>query len=427
MRHLLAILILLAPLACLVPGAAGGGHEVVVARIDGVVDRGTAIYIEDALGEAQRRGVPLVIELHTPGGLVDATLDIDRTLAAATVPVLTYVGPGGGAFAASAGTFILLMGQPSGMAEGASIGSAQPIQVGPGGGAQNASAKVENFLVERIRSIADRTGRDPDVAQRYITENLNQGVDEAMAAGMVDVEAGTLQAFLAGVDGMTARIQGGEVVLSTADARVVRVQPGTLAGTVSLLSNPTLASILLLVGVYALIFGLANPGTFVPETIGALLLLLGLIGLGLFGVTTAGFLLLLLAAVLFVAEVLTPTHGVLTAVGVVALILAIVFLVDDPLLPHGFVRQFMYVGYGMAVVTGGVVFTVVTIAMRSRGRPVADRSIGDRGTALERIDPEGPVEMWGEVWTGRADRPIEAGVPVRVVRRQGMVLDVEEE
>lgn len=424
MMRAVALCLLLAPL--LVPGASADGHEVVVARIGDVVDRGTAIYIKEALDEAQRRGVPLVIELDTPGGLVDATLDIDRLLASAEVPVLTYVGPGGGAFAASAGTFILLMGQPSGMADGASIGSAQPIQVGPGGGSQNASAKVENFLVERIRSIAERTGRDPDIAQRYVTENLNQGATEAIATGMADVQADTLRAFLQAVDGMQARVHGGEVVLTTADARIVRVEPGTLAGTVSLLSDPTLASILLLVGVYSLIFGLANPGTYVPETIGALLLLLGLIGMGLFGVTTAGFLLMLLAAVLLVAEVLTPTHGVLTAVGVITLVLAVVFLIDDPLLPHGFVRQFLFAGYGMAVVTGGVVLAVVTVAMRSRRQPVTDRSIGQHGTALERLDPEGAVEMWGEVWAARAEGTVEEGRPVRVVGREGMVLRVEE-
>lgn len=420
-----ALLALLALALVPFPAAEASGHEVVVARIDGVVDRGTPFYIEDALEEAERRGVPLVIELNTPGGLVDATLEIDGTLAAASVPVLTYVGPGGGAFAASAGTFILLMGHPSGMADGSSIGSAQPIQVGPGGGAQNASQKVENFLIERIRSIAERTGRDPDVAEQYVTENLNQGAEAALSTGMVDVSASSLRGFLVAIDGMDARVDGGTVRLTTADAEVVRVRPGVVSDTVSLLSDPTLASILLLVGVYALIFGLANPGTYVPETIGAILLILGLIGLGLFGVTTAGFLLMLLAAVFFVAEVFTPTHGILTAAGVATLVLAVIFLIDDPLLPRPFVRQFQFIGYGMAVVSGGLVFAVVTVAMRSRHIPVGDRSVGDRGTVLDRIDPEGHVEMWGEVWDARASEAIEAGEPVHVVRREGMLLHVE--
>lgn len=432
-RRTLARLVLLLALALvalpLLPGpeeARASGHEVVVARVSGVVDRGTAIYLEDALEEAERRNAPLVIELDTPGGLVDATLDIDRDLADASVPVLTYVGPGGGAFAASAGTFLLLMGQPNGMADGASIGSAQPIQVGPGGGQQNASAKVENFLVERIRSIAERTGRDPGIAERYVTENLNQNATVAVRTGMVDVQGDTLEAFLDAVDGRSARIGGGgQTVLRTADAQVVRVDPGLLPNTVSILSNPTLASIFLLVGVYTLIFGLANPGTYIPETIGAILLLLGLIGLGLFGVTTAGILLMLLAAAFLVAEVFTPTHGILTVVGVVALILGIVFLLDDPLLPRGFVRQFQFIGYGFAVITGLIVFAMVTVAMRSRKRPVEDRSIGDKGRAMDRLDPDGTVEVWGEVWEATADDgPIEAGERVRVAKRDGLRLTV---
>jgi len=411
--------------ALLAPGAEGASHEVVVARVDGVVGRGTALYIEDALQEAESRGVPLVIELDTPGGLVDATLDIDGLLAQAEVPVLTYVGPGGGAYAASAGTFLLLMGHPSGMAGGATIGSAQPIQVGPSGQSQNASEKVENFLVERIRSIAERTGRDPDIAARYVTENLNQDAAAAVEAGMVDVEADTLRAFLQAVDGRSARVGDGTVVLSTADARIVRHGPGLLPRTVDILSDPTIAFILMMAGLYALIFGLANPGTYVPETIGAILLLLGLIGLGLFGVSTAGFLLILLALVFFVAEVFTPTHGILTMAGVITLLLGAVFLIDGPLLPAGVVRTFMAVAAGMAVVTGLVVFGVVTIAMRSRDRPVPDRSVGDTGVVVDPIDPEGRVEVWGEIWTARSDDgPIALGERVRVLRRQGLVLEV---
>lgn len=420
----LLLALMLPLLAGLAPSADASEHQVVVARIGDVVDRGTSLYIENALETATDRGVPLVIELDTPGGLVDATLEIDRMLADAPVPVLTYVGPGGGSFAASAGTFILLMGQPSGMADGATIGSAQPIQVGPGGGSQNASAKVENFLVERIRSIAERTDRDPDTAERYVTENLNQEADTAVAAGMVDVKADTLRGFLVTVDGMTARTASGPVTLATADADVVRVEPGVLPDLISLLSDPTLASILLLIGVYSLIFGLANPGTFVPETVGAILLILGLVGLGLFGATTAGILLLLLAVIFLVAEALTPSHGLFTAAGVITLVLAVVFLLDDPLLPRDLLRNFLFVGYTLAAVSGAIVFAVITVAMKTRDQPVPDRSIGDRGTAMEPLDLEGPVEVWGEVWSARATEPVAAGAPVRVVARDGMMLTV---
>jgi membrane-bound serine protease (ClpP class) len=418
------VALVLAPMAVGPVEAAGG--VVVLAKVDGVVTRGTALHIEDALRLAEDRGAPLVLQLDTPGGLVEATLDIDRMLARASVPVLAYVGPGGGAFAASAGTFLLLMGQPSGMAPGATIGSAQPIEVGPTGGAQNASGKVTNFLVERIRSIADRTGRDPDVAARFITENLNLDDQEAAELGMVDVQAATLDGFLAAVHGMTARIgTGGTVVLDTKDARIITATPGLLPRVVDILSNPTVSFILFMAGLYSLIFGLANPGTYVPETIGAIMLLLGLIGLGLFGVTTAGFLLLLLAAAFFVAEVFTPTHGVLSVVGVIAMLLAAVFLIDGPLLPHNLQRRFMGLVAVLGIGSGLVVFGVVTLAMRSRSIPVVDRFRHARAIVLEPLAPHGKVEMGGEVWDAVASEPVPAGAAVRVVGRDGLLLHVE--
>ncbi len=393
-----------------------------VARIDDVVGRGTAIYIQNALDYAESKNAPLVIELNTPGGLVDATLEIDNALAQADVPVLTYVGPGDGAFAASAGTFILLMGNPAGMAEGASIGSAQPIQTGPGG-TTNASSKVSNFLVERIRSIAERHDRDPDTAERFITENLNMAGAEALDAGMVDVLAGDLRSFLVGVDGM---VVSGEP-LRTAGARVERVEPGTIAQTIDVLGDPTIAFVLMMAGLYALIFGLANPGTYVPETIGAIMLLLGLLGLGLFGVSTAGFLLIMLAVVFFIAEVFTPTHGILSVAGVATLILAVIFLVDAPLLPRAAMQQFTIVAITLAVLSGGVVFGAVSIAMRSRTAPPTKLDIGDRGVVVEAINPEGTVEAWGEVWTAKAQHPIGVGAHVRILKRDGLMLTVTEE
>ncbi len=405
----------------------GGSHEVLLVNVTGVVTRGTLIHIEDALGEAEARGVPLVIQLDTPGGLVDATLDIDRAISRSTVPVLTFVGPRGG-FAASAGTFILLMGHPSGMVPGTTIGSAQPIQSSPDGSTQPADDKVKNFLVERMRAIAERHDRDPDVAERFITENLNLEADEAIDTGMVEYLDRDVASFIRSVHGSRANVADGTWLLDTENARIVTYERGALAGLVDIIGNPQVSFILFLVGLYALIFGLANPGTYVPETIGALMLLLGIIGLGLFSTSTAGVLLLAVAGIFFVAEVFTPTHGVLTIVGVIALALGAVFLLDEPLLPASFLQTFFIVGLAAAVTSGAITFGAVTVALKARKLPTRVGLVGERARVLEDLQPEGRVTLRGEVWTAHLEDadgpPVPAGAAVEVVHREDLRLTV---
>jgi membrane-bound serine protease (ClpP class) len=408
------------------PADAQGGNEVLWVRISGVIGEGTALHVRDAIEEAEQRNVPLVLELNTPGGLVDSTLDIDLAVAGARIPVLAFVGPASG-FAASAGTFILLMGQPTGMAPSTSIGSAQPITVGPDGSTQAADDKVVNFLVGRIRAIAERTGRDADVAERFVTENLNLNRTEAERLNMVDLLADDVESFVRAAHGMTARTATGSVVLDTENARLVSHERGVLAGIVDILSNPQIAFILILIGTYALIFGLANPGTYVPETIGALLLLLGLIGLGLFTTSTAGILLLLLAIIFFVAEVFTPTQGILSAAGVIALLFSVVFLVDEPLLPGGVQRTFYFVGIALAILSGGAAFFAATIALKTRRAPARDSLIGKRVLVVEDLAPSGRVSIFGEIWSARTNGPaLKAGTEASITGREGLTLIVEE-
>lgn len=410
------------------PAGAQSGNEVLLVDIEGVITQGTAIHVQDAIDAAEARGAIVLLRLETPGGLVDATLEIHKAIVRAEVPVLTYVGPAG-AEAASAGTLILLMGHPAGMAPDTQIGSAQPITVAPDGSTDAAGDKVENFLVERMRLIAERTGRNASLAERFITENLNMDEDEASAAGLIDAVAPDARAFLDAVDGMPARIGAGDdtVVLATAGARIVDFERSLLSRTVDLLSNPQIAFVLVLAGTYAVVFGLANPGSYVPETIGALLLIIGFIGLGLFSTNTAGLLLLGLALVFFVIEVFTPTNGILTGVGVVAMILAAVFLLDEPLLGRGFLRTFYFVGLALAVLSGGAVFGAVTLAVRTRNKPVSDRMRDARGIVLEAVDDRaGRVSVHGEVWTARSRTPLPEGTAVRVVDHVGLLLHVEE-
>lgn len=420
---LLALAVLVLPLASTL-AQSDGGKQVLVVSIEGTVTRGTAIVVTEAIEEAEERNAPLVIRLDTPGGLVSATLEIKKQIARANVPVLTFVGPRG-AFAESAGTFILLMGHPNGMAPNTQIGSAQPIVQGAGG-VQNASSKTTKFLIGQIQEIADRTNRNQTIAKRFITQNLNLNATEALRKGMIDHIEPDLRAFVEAVDGEQAIVGGGTQTLDTDGARLVHVDRGLVAQIVDLISNPQIAFVLFLVGIYGVIFGLAAPGTFVPETIGALSLVLGLIGLGLFNTSTSGLVLILLAALFFVAELFTPTHGVLATAGVVAMILGAIFLIDEPLLSRDFLQTFRTVGIASAVLSGGVVLGAVWVALKTRSQPVEDTVEGNEGEALTRIDPEGQIRVHGERWKARTDEgPIPRGSRVRVLERDGLTLTVE--
>jgi membrane-bound serine protease (ClpP class) len=410
----------------LVPAATGqeGGSTVFVTDVEGTVTRGTALQVEDAIEEAEEADRPLVIRLDTPGGLVDATLDIGTAVARSDVPVLTYVR--GGGWAQSAGTFIFLMGHPNGMANGTQIGSAQPIVQSQSGGTQNASEKVTNALLERIRSIADRNGRNPDVAERFITENLNLNASEAQRRGMSDHTANDVHAFLDAVHGEEANVGEGTRTLATANAQLEHVEEGALVQLVEVVGNPQVAFVLFLIGLYGVIFGLAAPGTLVPETIGALALVLGLVGLGLFDAGTSGLLLILLASAFFVAEIFTPTHGVLATAGAVALVLGAIFLLDEPLLSRDFLHRFQIVAVISAVFSGGVALGAVALAVRTREQPPRDTVEGREAETLSSLDPEGQVFFRGERWKARtADRQtIAEGRTVVIEGRDGLTLVV---
>ncbi len=418
-----AFLALLAAPALLVAPAEGASHEVHVATLDGIITKGTAAYVQDAIDDAEAAGVPLVLLLETPGGLVDATLDIHKSILRARIPVMTFVGPVG-AEAASAGTIILLMGHPAGMAPQTQIGSAQPITTSPDGESKAAGDKVENFLVERMHQIAERTGRNASLAERFITENLNMGAQDALDAGLIDSVSQDVETFIRDMHGREAIVgDSGSVVLDTRNARVRHVEPGVLPQTLDILGNPQVAFVLFMVGLYGLIFGLTNPGTYVPETIGALALLLALIGFGLFDQRTAGLLLMLLAIVFFVAEAFTPTNGLLTIVGVVALVAAAIMVLDEPLLPRGFIQVFRWTAITMAVVSGAVAGFAAWLAAQTRGIPVA-QAAGTSGTAITDISPHGKVMVGGEIWSATAAEAIAKGQAVEVTGRQGLRITV---
>jgi len=415
----------------LITGAAKAeAQEVLLVEIEGTITAGTTQFIQESLAEAEQGEYEaLLLSLNTPGGLVDATLDIIQDILNSPVPVLTYVHPRG-AIAASAGTFIMLSGHLAAMAPGTTIGAAMPVTMQPGGeGQQKASEKTIKFLAGHMRNIAEERGRPAELAGRFVTENLTLGAEAAADRGVIDFRAQDYTALLEQVDGRVVNLGGKEVALSTAGAELNKRDMNFRQQVSSFISNPQVAFILLMLGVYGIFFGLNMPGTFVPEIIGALSLILALFGLGMFDINALGIVLIVIAVILFVAEAFTPTFGIFTALGAAALLAGALMLPVEPLLPGGWYREFIITVLGMVAVTVAFFILVITKLIASSRRPPAHRDFGLKGFggfATEDLNPEGLIKIRGEWWRARSAGgeviPKESRVTVR--DKDGMVLIV---
>lgn len=405
-------------------------QEVLLIEIEGTITAGTTQFIQESLEEAEQGQYDaLLLSLNTPGGLVDATLGIIQDILNSPVPVLTYVHPRG-AIAASAGTFIMLSGHVAAMAPGTTIGAAMPVTMQPGSeGQQKAGEKTIKFLAGHMRNIAEERGRPAELAGRFVTENLTLGAEPAEERDIIDLQANDYTALLDQVDGRTVNVRGKEVRLSTAEAELSTQDMNFRQQVSSFISNPQVAFILLMLGVYGIFFGLNMPGTFIPEIIGALSLILALFGLGMFDINTLGIVLIVIAIILFVAEAFTPTFGIFTAFGAAALLTGALMLPVEPLLPGGWYREFIITVLGMVAVTVAFFILVITKLIASSRRPPAHADFGMKGfegTVTEVLNPDGLIKIRGEWWRATsADGeviPKESRVTVR--DKDGMVLIV---
>lgn len=406
--------------------------RVMVLSVEGMVTAGTTGYLRSGISLAVEEGFDLlVIKLNTPGGLVDATLDIVQDILNVSIPVVTFVAPRG-AIAASAGTFILLSGHVAAMSPGSTCGAAMPIMLQPTEGeASPADEKTINFLAGHMRSIARERNRPADVAERFVTENLTFDALEAKEVGMVEMIADDLAHLMEQLDGYTLAVQGEEVILNTRNVQLEELEMTLQQQLINLLSNPQTAFILFLIGFYGIYFGLSSPGTYFPETVGVIAVVLALFGLGMFEINTVGILLLGLSVIFFIAELLTPTFGILTTAGVFSLVIGALLLPFEPLLSPEWFQAFRLTVLGMAAVTAGFLILVITKLVPFRRMPPVQTQqgmMGYSGEVLEDLNPQGLVRIRGELWRARSESGavIPKGEKVFVREVQGKVLVVEE-
>ncbi len=414
-------------------GAEEGKSVIYVLSIEGTITEGTTLDVVECFEEAEEIGAEAVLlELDTPGGLVASTLEISEEIMNSKVPVITYVTPKG-AIAASAGSFILVSGDIAAMSPGTTTGSAMPVEIGLEG-RKPADNKTINFFAGHMESIAASRGRNATQAKRFVTQNDALNENTALERGIIDLIAEDETDLLNKVDGMTVKIGTGNRTLATKNASLHIKRETVRSSLLKSLSNPQIALILLMVGIYGLIFGFMSPGTYVPEMIGAICLILGLYGMGLFDVNMFGVLLIIVAVILFIAEALTPTFGILTVGGAVCLIIGALILPKEPLLfnPESkWFEGFLLTVIGIAAASAAFfLFAVgaVLVVRKKRAKVGAENLIGKETKAETEINADGgTVKTRGEIWNARTldGKTIKEGEKVAIVDREGLTLIVK--
>jgi len=440
---------LVLPLVLLAIAIAGKPAEAAVHRlsVDGPIGPATAGYIERGLEEAAMEGASAVIlALDTPGGLTSSTRRINDAILASPVPVIGYVAPAG-ARAASAGTYILYASHIAAMAPGTHLGAATPVQLGGGspelpsgpkgeegsGEAEEPAPKPEtaterkavNDAVAYLRGLAELRGRNADWAEAAVREAATLTATAAAEQGVIDLLAADTGALLNAVDGRTLKMPGGERKLATAGETVSDRAPDWRTRLLETITHPNVAYILLIIGIYGLIFEFANPGGLVPGIAGAICLLLALYALQALPVNYAGVALILLGVALMIAEAFAPSFGALGLGGVIAFVAGSLLLIDTH--APGFGISLPLIGT-MAVLSAGVLLIIARLAVRSHRNPVvsgAEEITGAEGVATAAFTGHGWVHLHGEAWQAESPRPVAAGQRVRVTRREGLTLHVE--
>ncbi len=434
---LLAIVLASVMLVALAPTARAQGPRVLVATVDGAIDRSTVEYFSEALDEARTGGyAALVVRFDTPGGELASTLALTELMDnAMTVPILGWVGPVG-AHAFSAGTILLESTDLAAMATGTTIGSVQPVIVGPTGIEPVTDPKIVNAVVgvlEAQMALHDRnktvtiSGQTMTLAEWFVLENLNLNAADAQRYGASNFTADSIQDFLIQADGITTIYKG--IQLHVAGAEIVPFSASARVRLLELLADPLVASLLLILGIYLVIFGVTTPGHG-AEIAGVIILLLALIGLG-FSVDPIALLLFLVGVALIIIEVKTPGHGAFGIGGIIAIILAAAFLA--PLRPPNFVVSPDYQIFFLAALLtptgffgGFLLFAVYKVQQIRRQKPRVGEMIGDGATVVDglRAGEKGYVMTRGELWSALSDQDQPADAKVYIHWIEGITLHV---
>jgi membrane-bound serine protease (ClpP class) len=442
LRAATLILAIFSAVAAIFAGPATAAQRAVVLAVDGPIGPAVADYIVRELQAVSPDDVGLVVlRMNTPGGLDTSMRKIISAILASPVPVATFVAPSG-ARAASAGTYIAYASAIAAMAPGTNIGAATPVQLGggsflPGAGSdqkqQNKKAdsedtetrKIINDAIAYIRSLATVNGRNADWAADAVRSAVSLPASEALSLHVIDVIAKDVPDLLRQIDGRTVIVNGKPQHLATAGLAVESDPPDWRTELFALVTDPDVAFILMLVGIYGIVLEFFNPGAVAPGLIGTISLLIALYALAFIPINYAGAALVLIGIALMIAEVHIGTFGALGVGGIAAFVIGALMMFPERV--PGFTLSGAVV-IGAAIGSAALTLLVLAALLRSRKRPVVtggEALIGAEGETVAWQESEGRVRVQGEVWLARAKAPLSAGTRIKVVGRDGLVLFVE--
>jgi len=425
----LPALMLLLALLVIAPASSSASQPVIyVIEVNDMITAGTEIAIARGIGHAEDINAEAVlIEIDTPGGLVTSMEGIVSDIERSRVPVIVFVPQGKRAF--SAGAFTLLSGHIAAMAPGTATGAATPIAITPTG-TTAVENKTINAYAARMRGIAENRNRSAEVAEKFVTEGLSLTAEEALDQNVIDIIATDRDELMDLADGRTLNVSGRSVTLRTQDAVFISQEPRLSELIITLLSNPQIAFVLFLIGLYGIIYGIKAPGTYVPEMVGAIAMILALYGMGLFSVSTFGVLLIVAGVILFIAEVLTPTFGILTVGGIICIVLGAILFPQEPFMPPEWISDFKRLVFVTAILSAGIIVVGLGLVMKARlQQPTTGQEelIGKVVRIETDISSEeyGTVQVHGEIWRASSSEPIRKGEKAVIVALDGLTLIVE--
>ena len=390
--------------------------------IDGPITPVTAKYIENGIEEAQKNSAEcLIIQMDTPGGLMQATWTIDKAILEDKVPVVVYIAPSGGR-AASAGVFISYSAHFIAMAPSTNIGSAHPVTMGGGDSSKVMMEKITNDAVAHIKGLADKRGRNAVWAEQAVRKSVSITEKEAIEQDVIDFIARDLDDLLAQLDGKEVTLDKKKVVLVTENAEVRRSPMSLRFKILDKISDPNIAYILLMLGIYGIFFELSNPGSIFPGVVGGIFLILAFFALQVLAINTAGLLLILLAVIFFLLEIKVPSYGLLTIGGVVSMLLGSLMLFRSPA-----IKVSLSIIIPAVLVTAVFFIFAMGMALRVRAKKATTGKqglVGENGITLSSLTPEGQVSVHGEIWKAVGTQTIQKGKKVEVVAVEGLILKV---